>query len=147
MMPGHAVLDVETRIRARPETIFAYFTDSISYQRWMGARAELDPRPGGLYRVHVSGGGIAEGKYLSLEPPHRIVFTWGWVGSKEVPPGSTLVEVTLRAEGDLTIVRLEHSGLPTETARDQHRLGWQHYLGRLAAVGMGEDPGPDHVDT
>ena len=48
----------------------------------MRDRAELDPRPGGLYRIHVPGGRVAEGRFVALEPPHRIVFTWGWVGSR-----------------------------------------------------------------
>ena len=146
MMQGGPVLEVETRIQARPETIFAYFTDAERYRRWMGDLAELDPRPGGLYRVHIFGGRIAEGRYLSLEPPRRIVFSWGWVGSEEVPPGSTTVEVTLRTEGDVTIVRLEHVGLPTQAAYEQHRSGWHRYLDRLAVVGRGGDPGPDPLE-
>lgn len=61
----------------------------------------------------------------------------------EVPPGSTTVEVTLTAEGDETVVRLVHLGLPAEPVRDDHAMGWRHYLARLATVASGNDPGPD----
>ena len=127
-----APLVVEQRVRARPETVFAYFTDPEAYRRWMGEQAELEPWPGGRYRVRFADGSVAEGEYLAVERPDRVVFTWGWLDSADLPPGSTRVEVTLRAEGDDTVVRLEHHGLPNETWRTEHEKGWQHYLGGLA---------------
>ena len=136
-------LELESRVRARPEIVFAFFTDAALYRRWKGDDAELDPRPGGLYRVQMPGQAVAEGTYLVVEPPHRLVFTWGWVGSTEVPPGSTTVEVTFALDGEETVVRLVHRGLPTATSRDEHEAGWQHYLARLAVTGRGGDAGPD----
>jgi len=136
-------LELVSRVRARPEIVFAFFTDATLYRRWKGDDAELDPRPGGLYRVQMPGQAVVEGVYLVVEPPHRIVFSWGWLGNAEVPPGSTTVEVTFVLDGDETIVRLVHRGLPTATSRDEHATGWQHYLARLAVTGSGSDPGPD----
>jgi uncharacterized protein YndB with AHSA1/START domain len=136
-------IDVETRIRARPETVFSYFTDAALYSRWMGSETELDPRPGGVYRVRIPGRPTVEGEYLVVEPPRRLVFTWGWVGSADVPPGSTTVEVTLTREGEATVVRLAHRGLPSEPARAQHAEGWRHYLARLAVAASGGEPGAD----
>jgi len=136
-------IDIVVRVRARPETVFRYFTDATFYRRWMGDDAELDPRPGGLYRVRFPGRPAVEGQYLVVSPPDRLVFTWGWVGSADVPPGSTTVEVDLTPEGDETVVRLVHRGLPTDAARAQHDEGWRHYLGRLSQVATGVDPGPD----
>jgi uncharacterized protein YndB with AHSA1/START domain len=134
MTRGATAVTVEQRVRARPETVFAFFTDPVAYRRWMGERAELDARPGGMYRVHFEDGSAAEGRFEVVEPPSRIVFTWGWAGSLDLPPGSTRVEVTLRADGDATVVRLEHRGLPTENWRSEHGKGWRHYLERLAAA-------------
>jgi len=52
------------------------------------------------------------------------------------------VEVTLTEQAGGTLVSLVHRGLPdVETPR--HRLGWRHFLPRLASVGSGMDPGPD----
>ncbi len=49
----------ETVIAAQPETVFAFFTEPDLYTRWMGARARLDPRPGGAYAVRSAPTSIA----------------------------------------------------------------------------------------
>ena len=57
-------------------------------------------------------------------------------------PGSSTVEIDLVPDGGGTLVRLVHRDLPPE-AQELHDEGWQHYLGRLAAAAVGDDPGPD----
>lgn len=137
------VLEIERRIKARPETVFAYFTDAERYTRWMGVDAEIDARPGGIYRVTAPQGSVARGEFVEVEPPTRIVFTWGWEGNEDVPPSSTRVEITLEPDGDETVLRLAHSGLPGAEAAALHRHGWERYLDRLAIAGAGGNPGPD----
>jgi uncharacterized protein YndB with AHSA1/START domain len=73
------------------------------------------------------------------------VFTWGWEGSTTVPPGSSRVEVTLTPDGDGTILRLVHSGLPHAESILDHTQGWERYLDRLGTVAAGGDPGADTV--
>ena len=133
----------EVRIAARPETVFSFFVDPAKMMRWQGISAELDPRPGGMYRVNVTGRDIARGEYVEVVPNSRVVFTWGWEGEgNPVPPGSSTVEVTLVEDGDGTIVRLRHYGLPVDQ-RESHGEGWLHYMERLATAASGGDPGPD----
>jgi uncharacterized protein YndB with AHSA1/START domain len=136
-------LELEMRVHAPPEVVFGYFTDPDKYRRWKGVGAELDPRPGGAFRVDMGPNGWVSGRYLVVEPPNRVVFTWGWENDPAVPPGTTRVEVDLVADGEATLVRLRHSGFATDGARDQHELGWRHLLPRLAVAGGGGDPGPD----
>ena len=136
-------VELSVRIDAPPETVFRFFTDPERMRQWMGTVAEIDPRPGGRYRVNVTGIDVAAGEYLEVVPPERIVWTWGWEGSDTIPPGSTTVEVTLVPSGDATIVYLRHSGLPTEEFEQEHRKGWGHYWSRLAIAAAGGDPGPD----
>ena len=128
------IVDVERRIAATPDEVFTYLTDPEKYTRWKGERAELDPRPGGLYRVRMGPDAVALGEYVEVEPPSRVVFTWGWEGSGDVPPGSTTVEITLRRDGDGTLLRLRHTGFPSDADADLHREGWEMYVGRLVAV-------------
>jgi len=143
IVPGP--LEVEQRVEASPEIVFAYFTDPEKYRRWMGTGAELDARPGGVYRVAV-GGNVASGHYVELDPPRRIVLTWGWEGDPDLPAGASTVEIDLIEDAGATIVRLRHSGLPTDDSKDQHGQGWIHYLERLAVAGPGGDPGPDPLE-
>ena len=136
-------IEREVRINASPEDIFPFFIDAAKMVRWKGRSASLDPRPGGVYLVDMNGTNIARGEYVEVVPNSRVVFSWGWEGEDSaVPPGSSTVEITLTPDGDGTIVRLRHSGLP-EDQRDAHLEGWTHYMARLAVAGAGGDPGPD----
>ena len=135
------VVEVETRVKASPETLWDFLTEPEMMARWMGRANDLDPRPGGVYRVEVSDQVKAAGEYLELEPHSRILLTFGWEGHP-VSPGSTKVEITLEPDGEETIVRLRHSDLPADE-REIHADGWRHYLERLSMAGAGEDPGPD----
>ncbi|GAA0671957.1 SRPBCC family protein [Kitasatospora atroaurantiaca] len=135
---------VERRIAARPETVFSFFTDRERWLSWMGKDGEFSFEPGGAYRTNVTGDNHAAGRFLELDPPKRVVFTWGWeTGGMPVPPGSTTVEITLHPDGEGTLLRLVHHDLPAQ-ARAPHEQGWAHYVERLAVRAEGGDPGPDH---
>lgn len=136
-------LTLERRIDARPEIVFAYLTDPVRYVQWMGVDAELDPRPGGAYRVRVPQGFVAVGEFVEIDPPRRVVFSWGWEGDGPVPAGSSRVEITLEPDGVGTVLRLTHTGLPDDDAVRLHTQGWDRYLDRLVVTAAGGDPGPD----
>ena len=100
----------------------------------MGRGAELDPEPGGIFRIDVDGEHIASGRYVEVDPPHRVKMTWGWEGSADVGPGSTTVEITLEPHRDGTLLRLRHTGLPTDQERTTHAAGWRQYMKKLASI-------------
>ncbi|HEY6278841.1 MAG TPA: SRPBCC domain-containing protein [Streptosporangiaceae bacterium] len=142
-MSDDEVVEVSVHIAAPPETVFGYFTDPGRYVQWMGAGATLEPVAGGCYRILMRGGVEAAGEFVEIDPPHRLVFTWGWTNDRAVPPGATRVVITLRAERGGTRVVLRHYGLPDDGQRDHHRGGWEFYLDRLCVRIQGGDPGPD----
>jgi uncharacterized protein YndB with AHSA1/START domain len=110
----------------------------------MGEQATFDVQPGGIYRVGVIPGNTARGEFVEIDPPHRLVFTWGWEdGTSDVAAGSTTIEIELVPEGDGTILHFTHSGLPSTESTQSHAHGWDHYLGRLAVASAGSDPGRD----
>ena len=133
----------ETHIPAPPAAVFALLTDPEKILRWMGTEAQLEPQPGGLYLVNVTGARCARGSVREVVPVHRLAYSFGWDGSEVVPPGSSLVEIDLIEQPDGTLLRLTHSGLPDAEQCAGHAEGWAHYLGRLAEVATGRDSGPD----
>ena len=137
----------EIAIGASPETVWEFLVDPDKATRWMGQTVSFDPHPGGLYRIEVIPGHTASGEFVELDPPRRLVYTWGWEagedGANPVPPGSSTVEIELVPDGAGTTLRFRHSGLPSAEAADSHTKGWDHYLARLAVAGRGGDPGPD----
>ena len=141
------VVDREVRISASPETIFPFLIDPEKIVRWKGTEAMLDPRPGGIYRVNVAGKYMARGEFVEVSPHSKVVFTWGWEGNDDVPPGSSTVEVSLIPDGDDTIVRLRHTDLPSQESAAEHTKGWDHYMARLATAAPGGDPGEDPMIT
>jgi uncharacterized protein YndB with AHSA1/START domain len=132
-----SAIEITQRIEAPPEVVFAYLTDRARFVQWMGVGAELDPRPGGRYRIDVDGEHIASGEYQEIDPPRRLRMTWGWEGHPTVPPGSTTVEITLTPDRGGTILTLRHLGLPDEDERRIHSDGWKNYLGHLRLVALG----------
>jgi uncharacterized protein YndB with AHSA1/START domain len=139
---GTFTVKSEIRIDAAPEAIFPFLTDPQKIVRWKGVDAMVEASPGGVYRVNVTGVKHAVGEYVEVDAPHRVVFTWGWEGDEQLPPGSSTVTIELISDGEGTIVRLTHSGLP-EGADAAQLQGWEHFLPRLAIVASGGDPGPD----
>jgi len=123
------VISASVRIAAPPEVVFPYFTDPQLIITWIGERADLDASPGGTFALDF-GATAAHGTYLAVEPPHRVVFTWGIPHDATLPPGSSTVEVMLVADGSDTIVNLTHSDLPPD-AEPSHQEGWERCLAAL----------------
>src|SRR3984957_12394010 len=112
MQEGHVVRR-ETRIQAPPSAVFALMTDPQMIVRWMGTEAQVEPEPGGIYLVNVTGARNARGSFREVVPVHRLAYSFGWNGSEAVPPGSSLVEIDLIEQANGTLLRFTHSGLPT----------------------------------
>lgn len=138
----------ELTIDAPPEAVWEFLVDPQKMTRWMGQTATLEPEVGGLYRVGVIPGHTARGTVVELDPPRRLVFSWGWEPGEDgepaaAPPGSTTVEINLVADGDGTRLTFVHRDLPTRASADSHTAGWEHYLARLVVAAGGSDPGRD----
>jgi uncharacterized protein YndB with AHSA1/START domain len=134
-------LVVEVTVDAPPESVFPYITDPDKMVRWFGTKAEVEARAGGPYYVEVTPQAHARGEFVEIDPPHRVIFTFGWE-NHVVEPGSSTVEIELIPQGQSTLVRLTHRGLPGDEI-EIHRQGWAHYTERLRVAAAGGDPGPD----
>jgi uncharacterized protein YndB with AHSA1/START domain len=130
-------------IDASPETVWEFLVDPEKLMRWKGINADLETQPGGIFRCEVIPGHIARGEYVEIDKPNKLVFTWGWDGSEDVPPGSSTIEIELASAGDGTRLRFVHKDLPNSEAIASHAHGWDHYLPRLETAAGGGDPGED----
>jgi len=138
--PAATTIEREVRVAARPEIVFPYFTDPDRMRRWMGRTITLDPRPGGTFRVDYNGEDIVSGTYVVVDPPRRVVVTWGWEAAGDpVPPGASTVEVTLSPldDGATTLVRLVHRDLVPESV-EGHAVGWDQFLPSLVSAAAGD---------
>ena len=134
-------LTASVHIEAAPEQVFEYFTSPEAIVRWMGDYALLEPSSGGAFEVDINGVPV-RGRYLEVDPPHRLLISWGHAGSDRLPPGASTVEVRLSPAGGGTRVEIEHRDLPQDM-RDAFGRGWPHFVARLAVAAAGGDPGPD----
>jgi uncharacterized protein YndB with AHSA1/START domain len=137
---GRVVHEVQLALPQRE--VFEFFTDAERLVRWIGLSASLSPVPGGGFRFEIQPGQFCEGAYVSVRPPTFVSFTWGWTDPAwRLPPGSSLVSVTLTAVPGGTRVRLVHDELPGDL-RAIHDEGWTTFLARLSAAAAGrEGPG------
>ncbi len=132
-------VDVGIDIDAPPSVVFEFLVDPEKLLRWMGESADIDPTPGGRFWLKLSDEDVAEGEYLEIVTDRRVVFTWGWAGSDEVPPGSSTVTIDLEPSGAGTHVRLLHTDLPSEACQ-KHLEGWLYFGGRITVAAVGGDP-------
>lgn len=124
-------LDRILTIGAHPETVFSFFTDSARWAAWWGAGSTIDPRPGGRVFVLHPGGVEASGEVLELDPPERIVFSYGFASGNPIPPGSSRVTIRLAPHAEGTQLHLTHE-FDDEGTRDQHVQGWRFQLSLFA---------------
>ena len=127
-----APVERDILVAATPAEAWRWWIEPRLIARWMGTSAEVDPTPGGIYRIAYANGAVMRGEVVETRPGERLVFTWGWEDPAEaVGPGGSLVEVTFTAEAGGTRVRVRHSGLP-DGEDAGHAEGWEYFLGRLA---------------
>jgi uncharacterized protein YndB with AHSA1/START domain len=134
-------LIIKRRINAAPARIYQAWTDPQKMMRWYapaGAdtlEAETDARVGGRFRVLMRTPDGEEhdvsGVYREVVPDEKLVFTWQW---RSKPAWESLVTVTLKRDGDATILTLTHEQLPDEAERDGHRTGWTGAIDKLAQL-------------
>ncbi len=77
----------ELDLPAPIEEVFRHLTDPAAMTRWMGQHATLEPAVGGAFELDINGVPI-RGRYLEIDPPRRVVVSWGVAGCTEVPPGA-----------------------------------------------------------
>jgi len=145
-LPYH--LERAVVIRAKPETVFRFFTDSQRWANWWGAGSTIDAQPGGKVYIRHANGVETVGEVLEVSPAERIVFTYGYATGKPIPPGGSRVTVQLEPDAAGTRLHLRHE-FAEAGPRDEHVQGWRFQLSLFSNVVANEvyaDAG-NSVDT
>lgn len=114
-------------IQAKPETVFRFFTDSARWASWWGAGSTIDAKPGGKVYIRHANGVESAGEVLEVRPGERIVFTYGFVSGKPIPPGNSRVTIRLEPDEAGTRLHLLHE-FAEAGVRDEHVQGWRFQL-------------------
>lgn len=134
-------LHIRRTIRAPRQRVFDAWTKPEELTRWHApgpltvSLAEIDLRAGGAYRIHMVAPDGKEhrvsGSYLELDPPKKVVYTWGWDGDH--PVKESVVSVEFHDRGDVTEVVLTHAGITHDQERANHEHGWTAIMDKFEA--------------
>ena len=124
-------LDRTVVIRASRDTVFGFLTNTREWAEWWGAGSTIEARPGGRMLIRHATGVEASGEVLDVQAPERIVFTYGFVGRKPSPPGSSRVTIRLDRHPHGTLLQLTHEFADVDV-RDEHVQGWRFQFSLFA---------------
>jgi uncharacterized protein YndB with AHSA1/START domain len=137
-------IEKELFIKASPQHVFQALTEKAELERWFAQTAELDLRPGGAISFYWGPGVFESGQMVTLDPPHRLSYTW-----EAMEPSPVTITFTLNEENDGTRLRLVQTGIGEGKDWDHYyhlrNNGWNVHLTHLTTwleTGTCPSPGP-----
>jgi uncharacterized protein YndB with AHSA1/START domain len=124
---GKGVLRMEERYDTDIDDLWSALTDPPRLARWI-AEVDGDLRVGGEFRARFTSGWEGTGRVQGCEPPRRLLV----LTQEADEPDEEILEATLTADRDQTILVIEARGLPIEHLA-AHGAGWQVHAEDLAA--------------
>ena len=106
---GKGVVRMEDRFDTDIDDLWSALTDPRRLARWFG-EVEGDLRLGGEFRARFFDGWDGTGRVEACEPPRRLLVLTMQPGQ----PYEQVIEATLAADGDQTILVLEERGMPLD---------------------------------
>lgn len=148
---GSHTLELRRVFGAPPEDVFRAWTEPAQLREWFrppggSSSAEVDLRVDGQYRISMRarlGRAIRSstakevyvvGRFLEVDPPRRLVYTFDWEGLRQSLAGETLVTVEFHDRGGSTELVLRHERLRRGGHRTFHSFGWRTSLRSLGRV-------------
>lgn len=135
-------VNLERHLAAPPAIVFTAFSDPSKVKRWLRPDQgvvldvlEFDFRVGGGYRFAYQGEGQApmhvQGKFLRIEPPNALAFSWLIEPPDEHAGIESEVRVRITPLGTGSVVRIQHLNLSVPGAPRRHAKGWGGALFQL----------------
>ena len=146
------ILRMNRTFDATPDRVFAAWTDPEQFGQWFGptnmttVTCEIDLRVGGAWRLMGEGRNIpgardldrvrptVSGRYLEIERPQRLVFTWAWHEKDDFasPRGQeSVVTIQFKPAGQRTEMVFTQAVFESEQALAAHNRGWTESLAKL----------------
>ncbi len=142
---GKGIVRIEDRYDTEIDDLWSAVTDPGRIAHWYG-QVEGDLRPGGEFRLHVGDADSDHvGRVEECEPPRRLRVTVretdeSYERGQGVPPYDEILEATLTADGDQTVLVIEVRGIPLDVVV-YYGVGWQIHAENLAAYLGGRERG------
>lgn len=121
------VVRMEDRFDTDINDLWSALTDPTRLVRWLG-EIEGDLRLGGEFKARYFDGWEGTGRVVACEPPRRLRVTTNGSG----PEDQGVVEVTLAADGNQTVLAWEERGMPVGLLAE-YGAGIQIHVEDLAA--------------
>ena len=136
---GKGVVRMEDRFDTDIDDLWAALTDPRRLARWYG-EVEGDLRLGGEFQAHLPDAGDRIGRVDACEPPRRLALTMRDPDPQPGQPEETVIETTLTADGNQTILVVEDRGMPLDLLA-AYGAGVQIHVENLAAHIAGHERG------
>jgi len=121
------VLVKEIWINAPVPEVFKCFTDAKAMAKWHGKVVELNPVPGGIYKVEFESGDIIVGEFKEIEINKRLLYIANYWNVQ------TIIEIRFTPDSNGTRLNVRQEFLPDQdTSSFSH--GWDYFLGILKNV-------------
>ena len=141
----HPLLAITREFAWPPERLWQAWARADEMVRWLGpvdwpaTDVKADVRVGGAWRARLAardGTGVLwqSGRYLRVDPPTLLRFTFRWEGTNHEDGPGPETAVTVRFErlrGGRTRLTLTQEGLAGERSASGHARGWSSTLERL----------------
>ncbi|NET34403.1 MAG: SRPBCC domain-containing protein [Cyanothece sp. SIO1E1] len=111
----------EIWINAPIERAFASFTDAEAMLAWHGKEIEVNPVPGGIYKVTFEDGTTILGEYKEVSPHSRVIYSANYNGV------DSLITIDFLPRDGGTLIKLQQEFDPEQvTSSFDH--GWNYFL-------------------
>lgn len=135
---GDDTVKIEMSFNAPLEKLWDIWTEPQLILKWFGSdpdgkgiNATMNVQPGGSYEISFQDSNGTEhtctGKYLVVEKPNHLSFTWEW---KNEPGVISTVTVSLSSMNNSTFMIFDHKDLGTASAHN-YLKGWKETFGKL----------------
>jgi uncharacterized protein YndB with AHSA1/START domain len=129
-------LVVTTHVNAQPGELFPVWLSAESLKKWWwpefpDATYAVEGREGGDYFIVSEERGMGiQGRYVTVEEPNRLEFTWTWI-DHGMPGPESKVRVDFDAQDGGTLITVNHDVMNPDNLIS-YQQGWEYVLGNLA---------------